>query len=144
MNTEVQTIDKTESGYLVNDQYEARFIINAAGVFGDEIAKMINPHFDVGITPQRGTYFVLDKDFNAVSRVIYPTPTERGKGVLIVPTTHGNTLIGPDSELVEDKGNVATTVEAYDYIKDQLSKLLPSFPIPNVIRSFTGLRASSS
>lgn len=144
LNTEVQTIEKTESGYLVNDQYEARFIINAAGVFGDEIAKMINPNFEVDITPRRGTYFVLDKDFNAVSRVIYPTPTERGKGVLIVPTTHGNTLIGPDSELVEDKGNVATTVEAYNYIKNQLSKLLPSFPSPNVMRSFTGLRASSS
>ncbi len=147
LNTKVQAIDKTEAGYQVKTStgtYETKFVINAAGLFGDEIAKMINPDFEVKIMPRRGTYFVLDKDFNAVSRVIYPTPTERGKGVLIVPTTHGNTLLGPDSELVEDKGNVSTTIEAYQYIQDQLTKLIPNFPTANVMRSFTGLRASSS
>ena len=39
---------------------------------------------------------------------------------------------------------MATTVEAYDYIKDQLSRILPQFPATHVMRSFTGLRASGS
>lgn len=147
LNTEVGAIHKTKFGYQVKTStgdYDAKIVINAAGLFGDDVARMINPEFEVKITPRRGTYFVLDKEFNATSHVVYPTPTERGKGVLIVPTTHGNTLLGPDSELVDDKGNVSTTVEAYRYIQDQLTKLLPSFPTAHVMRSFTGLRASSS
>lgn len=147
LNTEVIGIEKLDECYQVQTNQgmiEAKMVINAAGVFGFEVGRMINPDFDFNIKARRGTYFVLDKDFNAVSRVIYPTPTERGKGVLIVPTTHGNTLLGPDSEFVDDKGNVSTTVEAYDYIKDQLSHLLPEFPATNVMRSFTGLRASGS
>ena len=146
LNTEVLAIHKGDN-YEVqtsNGMIRAKMVINAAGLFGCEVGRMINPEFEFEIQPRRGTYFVLDKDFNAISRVIYPTPTERGKGVLIVPTTHGNTLLGPDSEIVDDKENVATTVEAYDYIKDQLSRILPQFPATHVMRSFTGLRASGS
>lgn len=147
LNTEVLGIHKGDSSYEVETNqgtFQTKIVINAAGLFGFEVGRMINPEFDFNIQARRGTYFVLDKDFNAVSRVIYPTPTKRGKGVLIVPTTHGNTLLGPDSELVDDKENVSTTVEAYDYIKEQLSRILPQFPASNVMRSFTGLRASGS
>ncbi|MGL4336674.1 MAG: FAD-dependent oxidoreductase, partial [Turicibacter sp.] len=147
LNTQVEKIEKVDSGFVVqtsNGILLAKVIVNAAGVFADVVGKMINPLLDFKITPRRGSYFVLDKDFDLVKRVIYPTPTRRGKGVLVVPTTHGNTLIGPDSEFIEDKSDLATTADAFDYIKTEIVKLIPTFPGQHVIRSFTGLRAVGS
>ena len=83
--------------------FEAKVVINSAGLYSDKIAKMLNvDHFE--IKPRKGEYFVLDH-FNKpfISHVIFPTPTAKGKGILVTPTTHGNYLVGPSSEFVDDK-----------------------------------------
>ena len=74
-----------------------------------------------------------------VTSVIYPVPSEKGKGVLLVPTIHGNVLLGPNSEFVEDKGDVSCD-EQLDQVSEQVHRLMPNLPMMNVIRSFAGCR----
>ena len=61
------------------------------------------------ITPRRGEYYVISNDEHIVNNIIFPVPTAKGKGVLAIPTVYGNTLIGPNSEQLEDNITTATT-----------------------------------
>lgn len=149
LNREVTAIGKTEQGYCVKtaegNSLETKWVINAAGVFADKIAKMVSPETSFTIRARKGEYFVLDHDkAPLVSRVIYPTPSALGKGVLAVPTVHGNVLLGPNSEYTDCKDSVATTTTGMDYVRTALSRTVKNVPWGKVIRSFAGLRATGS
>ncbi len=118
---------------------EAKFVINAAGVYADDIYEMVGePYFQ--LLARKGNYFIFDKEAGSlVNNVIFPCPSKKGKGILVAPTVHGNLLIGPDAEPV-DKGDVSTTSERLDYIKKNALKNCPSLPFNKIIRSYAGLR----
>ena len=63
LDTEVVGITKTEEGWSVKTQdceFETKFVINAAGVWADDIhAYVAEPTFK--ITPSAGEYYLLDK-----------------------------------------------------------------------------------
>lgn len=128
---------------------EARVIINASGLYCDDIYGMVCPEKSVcgteeamKITPRRGEYFVLDRQEKPiVSRVIYPVPGKMGKGVLAVPTVHGNVLLGPDSRDIDNKEGIDNTPEGMGFVKSQLNRILKSYPYGKIIRNFAGLRA---
>lgn len=146
LNHEVVDIAKEGSTFHVktnNEVFQAKAIINCAGVFADRIHNMIaEKSFE--ITPRRGQYFVLDKTVGShVSHVIFPCPSEKGKGVLVTPTTHGNLLIGPTSEVIEDKNGIQTTMSGLSYVKEHADSTVKNIPYHKVIRSFAGLRPSS-
>lgn len=147
LNEEVVDIRKLTDKYFVKtnkNQYEARAVVNAAGLHSDEISKLAG-YDTFKITPRKGEYFVLDhfkKDF--VSHVIFPTPSEKGKGILVTPTTHGNYLVGPSSEFVDEKDDLSTDKMTLDNIKANASKLVRNIPFHYVIRQFSGLRATGS
>ena len=147
LNEEVVSIDKLDGKYVVktkNNEYEAKVVVNAAGLYSDKIANMLGiNHFE--ITPRKGEYFVLDhfeKPF--VSHVIFPVPTEKGKGILVTPTTHGNYLVGPSSEFVDDKDDFSTDKLTLDNVRKSSTKLVRDIPFGYIIRQFSGLRATGS
>ena len=147
LNTEVTGIEKLPEGYRVKsgDQaYTARMVINAAGTGTEAIDHMVSDQVDFELTPKRGEYFVIDSDIDYVSRVIFPVPTAKGKGVLAVPTVHGNTLLGPTSELIEDADKKETSFAGLESVRQQLQKTMKNPPLRNVIRSFAGIRASGT
>lgn len=84
LNEGVKSIDKMAEGYVVhtaNKTLETKMVINCAGVYADEIYKMVSNHVDFSITPRKGEYFVLDHTSKPlVNHVIYPLPTAKGKG----------------------------------------------------------------
>lgn len=118
-------------------------IINCAGVYADEIAKMIGDNsFD--IIPKKGEYLLLDKtQGNKVSCTIFQTPTEKGKGILVSPTVDGNLLLGPTSVVIDDKENKQTTEIGLNQVITQSKKSVDGVNVGKVITSFTGLRAST-
>ena len=125
-----------------NGDFISKIVINAAGVYADKIANMINP-VDWKITPRKGEYFVLDhkvKDF--VNHVIFPLPSEKGKGVLVSKTTSDNYIVGPSSELNDDRDDVSTDKLTLDMIKQQANLIVDNIPYNTVIRTFAGLRAT--
>lgn len=148
-NAHVISIDKKADHYLLNlkdgTQLEAKHVINAAGVMSDIIAAMIEEQPEFEIKPRKGEYFVLDrKAVGLFNHVIYPLPTKAGKGVLIVPQTHGNILLGPTSYEVTDREDESTTRDGMKYIKEQLKSLSNQIPFDMIIRNFAGVRATST
>lgn len=147
LNTEVIDIRRTNNGYIVKtngEEIEAKVVINSAGLYSDKVARMLGiDTFEV--KPRKGEYFVLDH-FNKpfVSHVIFPTPTAKGKGILVTPTTHGNYLVGPSSEWVEDKEDLSTDKLTLDVVRSKSSTLVNNIPFQYMIRQFSGLRATGS
>lgn len=123
---------------------ETRVCINAAGVHSDEIMHMAGVHPEFEITARRGEYFVFDESALAVSTVLFPMPSEKGKGILVTRTTHGNTMVGPNSDYVGDKEDHSTTEEGMNLILEGARRLVPAVSPRGVIATFAGLRATGN
>jgi|AntRauTorckE6833_2_1112554.scaffolds.fasta_scaffold01835_5 glycerol-3-phosphate dehydrogenase len=148
-STEVTQIEKTDDVFTVTTSegthYKTRSIINAAGAFTGVIAAMIEEHPKFEITPRRGEYFVIDRHAKGfINHTLYPVPSEKGKGILIVPQVHGETLIGPSSEFQDDPENIDNTKDGLSKVRKGATKLTDKIPFNKVIRTFTGVRASST
>lgn len=148
LQTKVEAIEKNDNNnstyYCIHTNKGdilTKTVINAAGLYADEIYNMVAAEKRFAIHARKGEYYVLDKSkVPLVSRVIYPVPSDKGKGVLAVPTIHGNVLIGPNSDFVEDKEENSNTKEALAYVKAEISKTISNVPMQQVIRTFAGLR----
>lgn len=143
-DTAVQGIRKTESGWLLETnqgQFEAKCVVNAAGVYADVIHNMVSEQ-KIRITPRRGDYCLLDKSAGShVARVIFALPGKYGKGILVTPTVHGNLLVGPTAVDTENKEGSNTTREGLDQVIEKAGENVKNLPMRSVITSFAGLRA---
>ena len=122
----------------------ARYVINAAGVFSDEIAKMVGDD-SFTIQPRRGEYVLLDKECGSlVKNTIFRTPGKMGKGILVSPTVDGNLITGPTGVDIEDKLDKSTTAEGLAFVMQQSNENTTGIPFGKSITSFCGLRAVGS
>lgn len=146
-NFKVIGIDEIENGYKLsakNDAVEARYVINCAGVYSDDIAKMIGDD-SFSIHPRRGEYILLDKECgDTVSCTIFRTPSKMGKGILVTPTVHGNLLLGPTAFDMEDKDDKDTTAEGFANILGNTHETVSAVALNKTITSFCGLRSVGS
>ena len=139
-----------QSDFMVHtnrNSYEAKCVINCAGVYADKIYAMVSAGDPIPftITPRRGEYFVVDKlKSPVVHRVIYPVPSKAGKGILATPTIDGNLLVGPNAQDIEDRGGINTTYEGLSFVSEKISKTVKNIPMNKVIRQFAGLRAKGN
>ena len=118
----------------------SRFVINCAGVFSDRISAMVGLS-EFRITPRRGQYVILDKDQNHLARsVIFQVPSRLGKGILVTPTFHGNLMIGPNAEEIDDKTDVGTDTETLANIVRLARRSVPGFDMRKSLTSFAGNR----
>jgi glycerol-3-phosphate dehydrogenase len=119
---------------------EARFVVNAAGLFADEVSKVFAAE-DFSISARKGEYFLMDRLSKArPKRVIFPVPTAVSKGMLVIPTVEGTILVGPTADPVDDKSNVSTTTVRLEQILDSGKHMVPALSRNDVITSFAGLR----
>lgn len=143
-DTKVNVIEQIDEGFLLQTsegEIKTKVVVNAAGVYADQFHNMVSKH-KIHITPRRGDYCLLDKEAGSlVSHTIFQLPTERGKGVLVTPTVHGNILIGPTAIDLEDKEATATTKEGLDRVITSSQKSVKHIPMRQIITSFAGLRA---
>ena len=143
LNEEVKRIENRGHYHIHTDkgEYEVGTVINAAGLGADRIAGMVNDN-SYRIRYYRGEYFVLDQECSDfVNHIIYPVPTKAGKGVLAVPTVHGNIMLGPTSVETEAADEICTSREGLDLIRSRLELIVRNVPAGKVIRSFAGIRA---
>jgi glycerol-3-phosphate dehydrogenase len=147
LNEAVTGVSPLKDGFLVKTDkgsYEAKVVINAAGLYSDEIAKMVEP-ISWSIMPRKGEYYVLDHYApGLVNHVLFPLPSEKGKGILVTMTTSGNYLVGPSSELVDDKDEMSTDPLTLANVKEQALSLVPGIPFNQQIRVYAGIRATPS
>ncbi len=144
LNNKVVNVEKREGYFNIETNkstYQTKIVINSAGLYSDDIYRMVSNQSSYRIQARRGEYYVLDRaEKPVVSRTIYPLPSEKGKGVLVVPTIHNNILLGPNSETISDKEGKDNTAEALAYVKREVSKTVKNIPLHTVIRTYTGLR----
>lgn len=146
LESAVTAITKIDSGYSLDTEsgkVEARFVVNAAGLYADKIHNMAaNPDFE--IHPSRGEYYLLDKTAEGtVKHIIFQCPSKRGKGVLVAPTAHGNVIVGPNSENISDRDDVSNTADGLAAVRAQALRSVPGLPLHENIRCFSGIRAAS-
>lgn len=143
-NTEVTDIKKVDDHFEIqtnNGVYEAKYVVNAAGVYADKFHNMVSEK-KIHITPRRGDYCLLDKTAGGhVSKTIFALPGKFGKGILVTPTVHGNLLLGPTAIDIEDKEGMNTTAAGLNEVITKAGENVKNIPMRQVITSFAGLRA---
>ena len=149
LNSKVTDIKKSNGVYEIEinngeKSVQSKCVVNAAGVYGDEINNIICKE-KISIIPRRGEYFILDKSQERlVSTVIFQCPTELGKGVIVAPTVHGNILIGPNADNIDNKENNDITFQGLQFVKNKSTETIENIDFSKCITSFAGLRASST
>ncbi|KJU72143.1 NAD(P)/FAD-dependent oxidoreductase [Clostridium baratii] len=146
LRSEVKNIEKENDIFKITTTdgkvIEAKYVINAAGVHADEIHNLIAKE-SFKIIPRKGEYFVMDKtQGKLVSSTIFQCPSKLGKGILVTPTVHGNLLVGPDAQDIEDKEDKSTAAERLDYIRETSKRTTNKVNFRESIRNFAGLRAT--
>lgn len=150
LETEVRDIlveDKKVRGVMTNrGTIETQFVINAAGIFADEIAEMAGAK-EFTIHPRKGSILLFDKEKEGyvnhqVSELRFPqNPYTKGGGVLM--TVDGNINWGPTAIEVPDKEDKSVTREEIEGIFEKYGFIFPNFPKNSVITYFAGLRAAT-
>ena len=119
----------------------ARFVVNAAGVFADEVARMAGAG-GFRIRPRRGEEYLLDKRLKGMVRhIIFPCPTPQSKGILVIPTYDGTLMVGPTAAFIEDKDERTTSAAGSDEIFAAVRRFVPGISERDCIAEFAGLRA---
>lgn len=140
----VKEIKQQKEGFLIytsNGIYEARAVINAAGVYADVWNNCISRK-KYNITARKGEYCLFDKKGGTLTeKTVFQLPTAYGKGVLVTPTVHGNLLIGPNAEDIQNKEGTDTTAAGVGEILKKAAVSVENIPYRQVITSFAGLRA---
>ncbi|WP_313119900.1 NAD(P)/FAD-dependent oxidoreductase [Proteiniclasticum ruminis] len=126
------------------EEFQGKFVVNAAGVYADEISKMVGVN-NFEILPRSGEYILFTRGTgDPINTVIFQLPTKYGKGVLVASTYYGNLLIGPDASDEGGKDDTSTHIERVAKIYQQTKALYGKINSKQFIRSFTGIRARSS
>lgn len=128
---------QTEDG-----EFSSRWVFNCAGLGSVIVSDLL------GITGHqlgafKGEYIILDNRLRSLLTMpVYPVPNPiTGMGIHVTPTMDGNILVGPDSQLVSDTGDMACSQTVLDYLVESGRKLFPSLNREDFIRSFAGTRA---
>jgi glycerol-3-phosphate dehydrogenase len=130
---------------LVTDRgpVRARFVVNAAGVHGDAIARMIGAE-EAGLRFRKGEEYLLDKRLvGFVTRIVFPCPTPTSKGILVTPTYDGTLMVGPTATWT-DADDVTTTAEGAAAVFDGARRSVPGISEADCIAEFAGVRAVAS
>ena len=145
-DSEVSGICRNDEGFVVRTsdgrEFGCSILINSAGLGSDRISEMAGVS-GYHIYPCRGEYFILDKVADRLLDIpVYPAPKPGigGLGVHLTPTMHGNILIGPSAEYIDDREDYSSTAEIMDKLIAEASELLPSLERRYVIGNYAGIR----
>ena len=146
LNTQVTGIqmadDKVVGAETTAGFIETKYIVNAAGLYCDQVAAMIGKDNYV-VNPRKGQFYILDKNTKCrVNHIVLPIPTKVTKGKLVCPTIHGNILVGPTAEDLWDKEDYSTTAKGLASVSEDAKTLIPKLDMGDTITQYSGLRAN--
>ena len=146
LNTKVLKLSYDVDGFKLqsnNGQITTRNLINAAGLYSDEIDGELGFN-DFKVTPRRGELIVFDKLARGlINHVILPVPSSMGKGVLVAPTVFGNIMLGPTAENLEDKTATGSTEAGIQGLLQKGARIAPSLLDEEITAIYAGLRAAT-
>ncbi|MEQ2425080.1 NAD(P)/FAD-dependent oxidoreductase [Enterocloster hominis (ex Hitch et al. 2024)] len=121
-------------------EYGARYLINAAGIRGDEVSDMAGAE-SFHLISRHGELIIFDKSYGIqMNMSLFPIPTEVSKGITIGTKISGNPSLGSTSVVME-KGFGENTQEGISQLMNGAVKSAPDIKDCKVIRMFSGERA---
>jgi len=146
LDSKVTKIVRDQKSFAITagrSEIKAGYVINAAGVYADEVAKLVGAN-NFRIKPRKGEEYILDKRLDNINNhIIFPTPTPTSKGILIIKTIEGSTMIGPTAEETSDREDVSTSDAGLKKVLDFVRTMIHDIPKKDIIASFAGIRPVS-
>jgi glycerol-3-phosphate dehydrogenase len=155
MVTRAEVVSLTPSGQTIrvglrigdeeaaqDETIEARCVINAAGLFADEVAAMLGNR-SWKIYPVRGEYCEVRGPRSAlINNLVYPLPHSDGLslGVHFTKTLWGTFLLGPTATYVEGKDNYEKNRLPIADFAHSAKTLLPEIEEKDLQLGYSGLR----
>jgi len=120
---------------------EARSVINATGVFTDDILQMDEPGSPRRVVPSQGIHFVLDKEFMEGENAIMIPKTDDGRVLFAVPW-RGKVVVGTTDTLIDEASLEPRALESeIDFVLNTAGRYLTRMPKRSDVKSiFAGLR----
>lgn len=123
-------------------ELEARVLVNAAGLFADEVAALCG-NDGYTIYPCRGEYWEVAPPLaEKVSGLVYPAPDAavHALGVHLTRTLAGTLLAGPNARYVESKTDYEGGWEPRESFCRHVQLLLPGIEPADLKRAYSGIR----
>ena len=127
---------------IQNETVEARCVINAAGLFADEVAALLG-NKSWKIYPVRGEYCeIRGPRASLINGLVYPLPHAHGLslGVHFTKTLWGTVLVGPTATYVEGKDNYEKNRLPVSDFAESAKTLLPEVEESDLQLGYSGLR----
>ena len=127
---EIENINGLKSIKGNKDTYNCEFLINCAGLFSDEIAKLDNMSPNVKIIPFRGEYYKISNIKNKIlNNMIYPLadPDLPFLGIHLTKTANGDIEAGPNAVLAFSK-------EGYKWTDINFADLTKVLTFPGMLK----------
>jgi glycerol-3-phosphate dehydrogenase len=140
-------IEEAAGSYLVSTdrrQVRAACLINAAGLYADEVATLAMSQRKYVVNPLRGEYYelVTPEKQGLISCLVYPAlPSQTvGKGIHVSPRPNGRLYVGPNEKPVTDKTDYTSHKTPPSLFVDALQKFLPSLEEQDLRWAYSGIR----
>jgi len=125
-----------------SESVEARCVINAAGLYADEVAHLLGPR-PWTIYPVRGEYCeIRGPRAELIRNLVYPLPHEHGLslGVHFTKTLWGTLLLGPTAKYVDSKENYERDRMTIPEFAADVKHMVPEIQEQDLQLGYTGLR----
>ncbi len=152
LQAEVTSIEQVEGRVhkvvTSRGSFLTKFLINAAGIYADRIAKMAGkPEFS--LHARKGELLILDSEtsknhlrMGAGIFALSQDPFTKGGGSSLTP--EGNPIWGPTAYEIADPEDTSVTDEGINRIIEKFNPIQPSFDVrTSMITYFAGIRAAT-
>jgi len=118
-----------------NGSFKAEYVVNAAGLYADDIAKMVDAA-DFEVTGWKAQQLVVEnRDYTR--RVLCGAPRPQ-RGRLVIPTTHNSLIVAHTFHPMTNKRDRSTTREGVTELLTWLHEFLPTMSDKHLISAFSG------
>jgi L-2-hydroxyglutarate oxidase LhgO len=125
------------------EEVAARVVINAAGLYSDEVARMFG-YDKHTIYPCRGEYAELPPSRSGIiNGLVYPLPlpTGHGLGVHFTKNLAGTLLVGPNARYVKAKDDYESDRTELMAFYESAVQMVPCLRFEDLRPSYSGLRS---
>jgi glycerol-3-phosphate dehydrogenase len=122
-------------------EVRARVVVNATGVFSDDLRRLDDPESPLLLTPSQGIHLVLDRRFLPGGSAILVPHTDDGRVLFAIPW-HGRVVVGTtDTPVAERSLEPRPLPGEVEFLLQHAARYLTQDPRPeDVLSCFAGLR----